>query len=182
MAQMAAPAKREVTIRAAGSKDVEAIAALGTQVFASAFGYSMPASDLQDYLIAAYSASSVALDLSNPNIDTIVACDHADRVVGFSQMTRGTTEDCLEGSEKPVELKRLYVSQDYQGSGVGKKLIQRIEEMAWDGGFATLWLGVWEENFKAHKVYERMGFKRVGYHDFKMGTCIQTDFVMSKKL
>jgi len=179
---MTSPTKRDVNIRAAEANDVEAIAALGAEVFTSSFGYSLPASDLQEYLVSAYSPLSVASDLSNPNIDTIVACDDADRVVGFSQMTRGTIEDCLEGSENPVELQRLYVAQDYHGRGVGKKLIEKVEEMARDGGFVTLWLGVWEENFKAHKVYERMGFTKVGHHDFKMGTCVQRDWVLTKKI
>ena len=40
----------------------------------------------------------------------------------------------------------------------------------------------WEENFKAQKVYERMGFRKVGQHDFKMGNCVQTDWILTKRL
>jgi RimJ/RimL family protein N-acetyltransferase len=54
--------------------------------------------------------------------------------------------------------------------------------MARKMGFKTIWLGVWEENFRAHKVYERFGFRKIGYHDFKIGDCVQTDWIMSKRL
>lgn len=103
-------------------------------------------------------------------------------MIGFVQLTRGTLEECVAQKEKPIELQRLYVAQECHGRGVGKALIERAEEMAREQGFATLWLGVWEENFKAQKVYERMGFGKVGEHDFKMGECVQTDWILSKDL
>jgi len=142
----------------------------------------MPASDLQAYLISAYSVQSVASDLANPNIDIIVACSSSDSVIGFTQLTRGTMEDCLKGSEMPIELQRLYVTQEYHGAGVGRALIDRVEEIARGEGYKTLWLGVWEENFKAQNVYAKMGFRKVGEHDFKMGNCVQTDWILSKRL
>jgi ribosomal protein S18 acetylase RimI-like enzyme len=176
--------KPQVTLRPAHLKDAPQIAALGSSVFSTSFGYSMPAADLQVYLESAYSTSSISRDLSNPSVTTVVACPASSQesVVGFTQLTRGTSEPCLEGCEKPVELQRLYVSPDFHGGGVGRMLVEEIEKVAREEGFVTLWLGVWEENFKAQKVYERMGFKKVGSHDFVMGSCVQTDWILTKRL
>jgi ribosomal protein S18 acetylase RimI-like enzyme len=183
MTQSTPPTKPQVTLRAAQPKDVPAIATIGSQVFAASFGYSMPAPDLQAYLISAYSPDAVARDLSTPLVSIIVACAPShEHVVGFAQLTRGTMEACLEGCESPVELQRLYVAQDFHGSGVGRMLVEKVESMARGEGYVTLWLGVWEENFKAQKVYERMGFAKVGSHDFVMGSCVQTDWILSKRL
>ena len=182
MAPTLIPDKFQVTLRPAQPKDVPSIAALGAKVFSTTFGYSMPTSDLETYLETAYSPSSVATDLSNPSVDIIVAVNKQDSVVGFAQLTQGTTEPCLEGSEKPIELQRLYVSPEYHGAGVGRKLVDRVEGMAGEMGFVTLWLGVWEENLKAQMVYAKFGFERVGSHDFRMGECVQTDWILSKKL
>ncbi|KAK0123212.1 hypothetical protein ONS96_010212 [Cadophora gregata f. sp. sojae] len=182
MPQSTSPVRREFKIRAAKPKDVEAIAALGSRVFSNSFGYSLSPVDLEAYLQSAYSHTAIKSDLSNSNMDTIVATDSNDHVVGFSQLTRGTTEPCLAGVEKTVELQRLYVSEDCHGAGVGRKLVDRVEGMAREQGFVTMWLGVWEENFKAQKVYLKLGYVKVGSHDFKMGDCIQTDWIMSKKL
>lgn len=174
--------KPQIVLRLAQPKDVQTITTIGSTVFSLTFGYSLPASDLAAYLDDAYGPSSIASDLANPQIDTIVACSDLDHVIGFAQLTRGTLEECLSHKEKQVELQRLYVAQEYHGMGVGKALIERVEEMAREQGFRTLWLGVWEENLKAQKVYERMGFEKVGEHDFKMGECVQTDWILSKDL
>lgn len=142
MAQESLPEKRVVSLRPAQTKDIPGIAALGSQVFASTFGYSMPAPDLEVYLNSAYSPSSIAADLANPHITIIVACNNADSVVGFVQLTEGTMEDCLKGTEEPVELQRLYVSQEYHGEGIGRKLVDCVERLAQERGFVTMWLGV----------------------------------------
>jgi ribosomal protein S18 acetylase RimI-like enzyme len=174
--------KPQIPLRPAQPKDVQAIATLGSTVFASTFGHSLPASDLDAYLKDAYSPSSIASGLANPQMDIVVACNDVDHVIGFAQLTRGTLEECVSQKEKLIELQRLYVGEEYHGRGVGKALIERVEEMAREQGFRTLWLGVWEENLKAQKVYGRMGFEKVGEHDFKMGECVQTDWILSKDL
>ncbi|CZS98914.1 uncharacterized protein RAG0_07466 [Rhynchosporium agropyri] len=182
MPESASPSKRESNIREANPKDIEAIASLGSRVFTASFGYSLSTRDLEAYLQSAYSIAAIISDLSNTNIDTIVATDSQDHVVGFSQLTRGTTEPCLEGMEKTVELQRLYVSEDCHGAGIGRKLANRVEELAREQGFVTMWLGVWEDNLKAQKVYEKLGYVKIGHHDFVMGDCVQTDWILSKKL
>jgi ribosomal protein S18 acetylase RimI-like enzyme len=169
-------------LRPAQSKDAKQIANLGSHIFASTFGYSMPPSDLDHYLKDAYSISSIESDISNPDVDLIVACDDDDNVIGFSQLRRGSIEPCVAKKEKPIELQRLYVSPEFHGRGIARVLVDSVEKMAKGQGFKTLWLGVWEENVKAQKVYERMGFVRVGEHDFKMGDCVQTDWIMNKNL
>ncbi len=74
----------------------------------------------------------------------------------------------MEGSPKPVELQRLYVSTEAHGLGLGRLLVERIEGIAREEGWETLWLGVWEDNFKAHGFYRKMGLEKCGFHDFVM--------------
>jgi len=54
--------------------------------------------------------------------------------------------------------------------------------MAREQGFEFMWLGVWEENVKAIRVYEKMGYKKVGEHGFAVGGIVQTDHIMAKQL
>ena len=60
--------------------------------------------------------------------------------------------------------------------------MEKVEEMAQKEGWKTMWLGVWEENLKAQSVYAKMGFRKVGMHDFVMGSCVQTDWILVKRL
>jgi hypothetical protein len=58
-----------------------------------------------------------------------------------------------------------------------------IKIMGWCGGGISANGGMnREENFNAHKVYEKLGFEKVGKHGFTMGSCVQMDFVMAKRL
>jgi len=183
MTQPQATSQREAPkLRRARPEDVKAIAHLGAATFSATFGYSMPASDLQAYLQEAYSLSTVAHQLASPLIDVVVAVDEADQVIGFVQLTQGTSDPCVADLERPVELQRLYVDVNHHGGGVGRALVTEVEKLAKERGFKTFWLGVWEDNFKAQKAYQRFGFSKVGEHDFKMGECIQRDWIMMKSV
>lgn len=128
-------------LRPAQDKDAAAIASLGSHIFSTTFGYSMPAPDLAHYLQEAYSISSIKNDISDPNIDLIVACNPQDEVIGFSQLRRGSFEPCIAGKPKPIELQRLYVNPENHGQGIARVLVDEIERLAREGGFETMWLG-----------------------------------------
>jgi len=175
--------KLQPIIRPATDVDIPAIAHLGSTTFSSAFGHSMPDADLQAYLSETYNHTAIQSDLSNPLITIFIASDPFDcsSVMGFVQLNEGKAEDCVDGP-KPIELQRIYVDEKFHGRGVGGALFWYVEMWVKGRGFETLWLGVWEENSKAQRVYERFGFGRVGAHDFVMGKCVQTDWILTKSL
>ena len=175
------PLRQAPTLRPATSQDAEAIAHLGAKIFTTFFGHSVTASDLQAYLETSYTPSSIAKDLLSPDVDIIVACAN-DCIIGFAQLTQGTIEPCIADVERPIELQRLYVDESYHGGGIGRALENEVEKIARERGFRTMWLGVWENNFNAQKAYDRFGFKKVGAHDFVLGTCVQTDWILTKTL
>jgi ribosomal protein S18 acetylase RimI-like enzyme len=170
------------TIRIAIPEDATFIQQIGSTVFATTFGHSMPAEDLKIYLEDAYSLQSVLNDIQIPSKTVCVACDARNQVVGFATLTEGTIEDCVRSAPAPIELQRLYVDSAAHGQGVGGALMKHAEDIAKDRGFQTCWLGVWEENHKAQKMYERLGYRKVGDHDFVMGKEIQTDWILIKEL
>jgi ribosomal protein S18 acetylase RimI-like enzyme len=176
--------KLQIKIRPARETDMPKIASLGSKTFTATFAHSMPATDLKEYLESVYSHTAMENEFSNPSIDIYVAYDEVNpqHIMGFVELTQGTTDPCLEGVEAAIELQRLYVDERYHGKGVGGALTKHVEKTAKEMGFATIWLGVWEENLNAHKAYERFGFKKIGEHDFVIGKCIQTDWVLMKPL
>ncbi|KIW29811.1 uncharacterized protein PV07_05598 [Cladophialophora immunda] len=193
--------KQSFTIRPATIGDAPAIARLGSTVFSTTFGFSIPTNDLNAYLTEAYSVEAIEEDIRCATKHILVACsdkssipdaltpndDDGDgvsmeEIIGFAQLTEGTSEPCISDVASIVELQRLYVSTAFHGNGVGKVLASQIEGVARRLGYKALWLGVWEGNFRAQKVYEGLGFVKVGDHEFKMGKCIQMDWIMLKDL
>ncbi|MBY0371493.1 GNAT family N-acetyltransferase, partial [bacterium] len=103
------------------------------------------------------------------------------RAVGFLHLIRSAPDPSVTGPE-PVELLRLYVESRCHGNGVGPALMNRSIEIAQRQGFKTFWLGVWERNLRAQAFYEKFGFKRVGSHNFKVGSDDQMDLIMTRSI
>jgi len=68
-----------------------------------------------------------------------------------------------------VELERIYPLDRFQGKGIGRFLVEFSIQFAKDKATACLWLGVWNQNFKAIKFYKTHGFIVVSSHDFIWG-------------
>jgi ribosomal protein S18 acetylase RimI-like enzyme len=66
----------------------------------------------------------------------------------------------------------IAVDRNYRGKGIGKLLFSNLEEFAVRNNLKTIKLDVIDENPKAKRLYERIGFKDVKYKKF--------DFVTSK--
>jgi ribosomal protein S18 acetylase RimI-like enzyme len=48
--------------------------------------------------------------------------------------------------------------------------------------FKWVWLGVWENNNRAIRFYEKFGFSVFDHHIFRVGSDNQTDVLMRLKL
>jgi ribosomal protein S18 acetylase RimI-like enzyme len=171
----------EVNYRVGGIEDCESIASLGARVFTHSFASLMPESDLRKYLSDAFSISSIAADLKDPTMTFIVATKGSS-VVGFLQLTAGTSEACIDDLIRKIQLQRLYVSSDLQGKGTGRKLMDMAEEEAKSRGVEYLWLASWEANPRVTRMYEKAGYKIVGDMKFMLGGLALKDWVMVKRL
>ena len=49
-------------------------------------------------------------------------------------------------------------------------------------GYHSVWLSSWELNDRANAFYKKWGFKIVGTQKFTVGSDIQSDFILSRKL
>ncbi|RTE82921.1 hypothetical protein BHE90_002539 [Fusarium euwallaceae] len=173
---------KPITVRPASVKDAGRIAELGAHVFTMTFGHSVQPHELEAFLEESYTPSAITRDINDHDKDVIVATGANNDILGFAYLTRGSTEPCVQQVEKTVELQRIYVHPLAHGKGVGRVLERAIENMAREQGFKHIWLGVWEENLRAIKAYEKWGYTQVGDHDFVIGTVVQTDNIMLKAL
>ena len=60
------------------------------------------------------------------------------------------------------EVKRMYTLPEYQGQGIGGRIVGEIESLARKEGFKRLVLETGDRHPAAWRVYERAGFKRCG--------------------
>ena len=169
-----------LTIRKASEKDDGIIADFGRKTFETAFGSENDPEDMQVYLETSFSLTQIASELRDPGITFLLAYDN-ETLVGYVKLQQGLppTDMC---NEKAVELSRLYVVSHHMGKGFGSQLIQACVDEARQRGFRTIWLGVWEKNVPAQRLYERSGFVRTGSKNFVVGSDVQRDAVYSRSL
>ena len=118
-------------------------------------------------------------EITDSDMLTLIA-EFDDQLVGFSQIHRKGAPG-LEFGEHPLELRRFYVDQPWQGTGFVQKLMVATLVVAKGFGGSAIWLCVWEENQRAIAFYKKSGFVEIGTKDFWVGNDRQTDRVMMKQ-
>ena len=84
---------------------------------------------------------------------------------------------------KCIELVRLYVLNEFHGTGVANALMNFAIDFARKNGFQWMYLSVWEYNFRARGFYEKHGFLNSGVeNDFPLASTSQTDYWFVKEL
>lgn len=80
--------------------------------------------------------------------------ENANRVVGF---VHAEVYECLY-SEVGVNILGLAVHPQFQGKGIGKKLMEYVEAYALDNDFCFVRLNSGSQRTEAHKFYEKIGY------------------------
>lgn len=70
----------------------------------------------------------------------------------------------------------------FHGKKIGQILYDKAFEIAKQLNADYVWLGVWEQNPKAIRFYEKNGFVPFDKHVFKLGSDEQTDIMMKLQL
>jgi ribosomal protein S18 acetylase RimI-like enzyme len=171
----------KITTRKANESDAAAIAAIGRQSFADAFGHLFNRKeDLQSYLDYTYEQGKLTKSIRKENNIYFLALAD-DKPVGFLKMKRHSLNEQIE-SPAQTELQKIYVLKEYHGSGVGKQLMEHALNTAEDIKPDYIWLDVHISNAKAIHVYKKHGFLIVGRHFFTIGSQTFEYHLMAKPI
>lgn len=168
------------SVRRALPSDAASLAKFGARTFRETFEADNTPEDMALYLASAYGEHRQAAELRSAEMVTLLAEDGR-RLAGFSQLREGAAPDCVDGPH-PIELVRFYVDRAWQGRGVAQALMMETLQAAADRGAHTVWLSVWERNYRAQAFYRKCGFEDCGAREFILGRDRQTDRVMTRTL
>jgi ribosomal protein S18 acetylase RimI-like enzyme len=165
-------------IRRAGADDAQTLSALSAETFCAAFAHLYPAADLAAFVEEAYAVERSRAQLADPRIATWLMEAHGE-AIGYA-MAGPCALPHPEVTPACGELKRIYLQPSWQGGGRGSRLLATA--LAWlEADTArSLWIGVWSENFGAQRLYERMGFAKVGEYEFKVGQSRDREFILRR--
>jgi ribosomal protein S18 acetylase RimI-like enzyme len=159
------------------------LATLGRQTFTETFAADNKPEDLAEFLAQAYGPELQLRELQEPR-HTFLLAEMQGQLVGFAKLWRDSslgvaTDELAQGR---LELKQLYVVEDWIGTGLGAALMRRVLEIAQAENCTAIVLGVWEHNARAKAFYQRFGFREVGEVEFKLGQDVQRDLIFRKGL
>jgi diamine N-acetyltransferase len=172
--------KEEYRIRPCDMSDLEVLRNIAWQTYDDTFRHFNEPANLDAYLAAAFTREKLQEELGNPHSFFFFLVSGG-AVAGYLKVNDAAAQTDLHDAHS-LEIERIYVTRDYQGLGFGKALLEKAMEIAKERKRTFVWLGVWEKNGNAIAFYEKMGFSRIGTHDFYLGKERQTDLIMKKEV
>jgi ribosomal protein S18 acetylase RimI-like enzyme len=159
------------------------LADLGRQTFTETFAASNTPENMAAYLAATYGPEQQLTQLQDPQCTYLLA-EMQGQAVGYLQLwqdsTLGLAPDAA--ATRQLEIKQLYIIDDWIGTGLGKALMRRALDIAQAENCTAVVLGVWEHNERAKAFYQRFGFREVGETAFTLGQDVQRDLILRKGL
>lgn len=170
-----------IRVRDAAPAEADALAELGAVTFREAYAAHIDPFELDAYIAEVYVADRIAAELVDPAYTYLVAeADGA--LAGFALLHDEVPAPAGVPGERPLRLHRIYARQAFWGAGVGRALMAECLERARERGHSSLWLTVWERNERAIAFYRRHGFEVVGTHPFPLGSEVQIDPVLARRV
>ncbi len=140
-------------IRSAMVDDVAAIAKVHIDGWRSTYQGIVPQSYLDRLSYDGRQAMWAGI-LSSGDVGSVhlVVADNNDKVIGFISAGKARSPELGYDAELYV----FYVSSEYQGKGIGKRLMHRVAELLIQHNFCSMYLWVLEKN-PSRPFYEKMG-------------------------
>lgn len=169
-----------ITILGVTLNDIEQLQTIGRETFSETFSSSNTKEDMAKYLAFSFSIEKLTEELNNEHSEFYFAVVD-DKIVGYLKLNLGCSQTELQESIS-LEIERIYVLQQYHGKKVGQVLYEKAMQVAEDKKVDYVWLGVWEENPRAIRFYQKNGFVEFDKQIFRLGDDEQIDLRMKKFL
>lgn len=167
-----------VTYRRAGLDDARAIDHVFRTTFIDTFAHLYRPEDLEAFL-AKFSLDAWTSELADDRFEFRLA-EAEGEPIGFAKI--GPPELPVDSAEPWVELRQLYVMNEWRGAGAARDLMDWVIAEARTRGAAKLFLTVYTDNHRARRFYEKYGFVEVGPYAFMVGDQADEDIIMRKSL
>ena len=172
--------QENIQIKKIGLNELGQLQKIGRQTFYETFSEANSEENMKDYLEKGFSPEKLTIELTDKNSEFYFATLN-NEVIGYLKINFGPSQTELK-DDKTLEIERIYVSKEFHGKKVGQLLYDKAIEIAKQIKSDYVWLGVWEENFRALSFYRKNGFVEFDKHLFKLGNDEQTDLMMKLKL
>lgn len=169
-----------ITIRKITVSDLNELQEVGKRTFEETFSSENSEEDMKEYLENSFATEKIKEELEDKNSEFYFA-EFEEKVIGYLKVNIGQSQTEIK-SQDSLEIERIYVLKEFHGKKAGQILFDQAIKIAKTNKLDYVWLGVWEENHRAIRFYEKNGFVAFDKHIFKLGSDEQIDIMMKLKL
>ena len=167
-----------VTYRTAGVDDAQAIDRVFRDSFLDTFAHLYRPEDLEAFL-GKFTLDAWKSELGDERFKFRLA--EADgQPIGFVKL--GPPELPVDADGPWIELRQLYVLNEWRGAGAARELMDWALAEAKASGVKDLYLTVYTDNHRARRFYEKHGFVEVGPYAFMVGEQADEDIILKVRL
>lgn len=169
-----------IDIKKVTINDIESLQKVARQTFSETFAEVNTEENMRKYLDESFATPKLLAELNNSNSEFYLATLD-DRAIGYLKLNFGSAQTERQ-DERAVEIERIYVIREFHGEKVGQLLYDKAIQISEEKRASYVWLGVWENNKRAIRFYQKNGFCEFDKHIFHLGDDVQTDLLMKRVL
>jgi len=171
--------------RKATGADASALHDVAAVTFPLACPPHTTAEAIADFIATQLSVDAFERYLADPQRELfVVESDGA--AIAYAMVVYGDPKDADVAAavvaRPAAELSKLYVLPDHHGGGLAASLVDTVVASATARGASVLWLGTNQENGRANRFYEKVGFTLAGTKKFLVGDRYEDDNVWARSL
>jgi len=170
---------QQISIQKTALNEIEALQAISRLTFYETFAEVNTEENMSSYLENDLSLECLSEELNNPNSEFYFAF-FENEVIGYLKINFESAQK-EQKTANSLEIERIYVLKEFHGKNIGQLLLEHAFQIAKEKGNENVWLGVWEENKRAIRFYQKNGFEEFDKHIFMLGEDAQTDILMKYK-
>lgn len=158
-------------VRKATKDDCVKLAALSIKVWLDTYAREGIKTEYAEFVLSTFTATYFFEILNTTKYHVFVSEEH-DVIQGYVMVN---LESYYQTSSNGFEVEKLYIDNLFKGKGLGRKLLNEVENQFGN----KYWLYTWVEN-ESNGFYEYLGFSRVGLLTFDFaGTLIENNVYQS---
>lgn len=148
------------------------LAALFLQVWLHTYATQGLRTSISHYALSTFTEHYFQQVLNNSACETWVYIKQ-DHLVGFIV---ADLKSYFNDKTNGYEVTTLYVSEHFQGQGIGRQLLEQIKIQHG----LPYWLSTWVNNYQAITFYDKLGLKVIGEINFDLDGELHENHVFSK--
>lgn len=160
--------------------DIPALLDISRKTFIEAFSWGNTEENLHLYLDEYFTGRKLWEEVSN-TCSAFYFARLDSLVTGYLKLNFDSAQTELR-DPRGMEIERIYVLQEFYGKGIGNALLGKALQVAQEKPVDYIWLGVWEQNPRAIRFYQKNQFVEFDRHVFRVGKDEQVDIMMKRML